>query len=80
MKLVRRNVLYSCHFLLDFSLSKLVVVLSDYFCFHVLFFLLFCEASPIELSVTSDVLLAFLDVGEIHGKISLGLLHFLLFI
>ena len=80
MKLIRRNILYSDHLLLDFSLAEFIIVLSDYFCFHVLFLLFFCEASPVELSITADVLLTFLDIGEVHGNIFLGVLKFLLFI
>lgn len=80
MKFIRRDILYPCHFLLNLSLSQLVIVLSDYFCFHILFLLFFGETSPVELSIATDVLFTSLYIGEIHGDIFLGVLHLLLFI
>lgn len=66
MKFLFWNIFFSLQFFFNFSFSYLIIKLSDNFCFHVLFLLLFCKASPIKFTIFSEELLALLNFWKIH--------------
>jgi hypothetical protein len=72
-------------FVIDLPLSYLIVKLPDDFGFHELLFLFLSQTPPIQLSVSTEILLSVFDLGKIHGgcrhidgvKVILKFLHLL---
>ncbi len=60
MKLFDFDIVFSFQFLLNLTISELIIEILDNLCFHVLFLLFFSKATPIQLSIIAFVFLSFL--------------------
>lgn len=54
------------HLLLDLSFPHLLIAFFYYLCFHVFFLLFFCQHSPVQLSIPTDILLPFVQLCIVH--------------